>query len=312
MADPAALVLPELPLTGDFLPLDPGSAYLVTSFVPANSPDYHWPVPVLHLADAADPRLADYRGIPDPELARARGVFVAEGRLVVRRLLGSPFVTRSVMVTATALGAVADLADAQPCLPVFVVAQEVMNTIAGFNIHRGCLAIGERPPSVPWDELARRASSLVALERVGNADNVGATFRAAAAFGAGGVLLDAACADPLYRKAIRTSMGASLQVGFAAGVTWPSALSRLRSDGWAVLGLTPDAAEPLASVLASIRGQRVALVLGHEGDGLTAEATAACTRLARIPMPGAVDSLNVAMAAGIALYELQRTSASPA
>jgi tRNA G18 (ribose-2'-O)-methylase SpoU len=269
-------------------------------------------VPVLHLADAADPRLADYRGIPDPELARTRGVFVAEGRLVVRRLLASRFVTRSVMVTATALGGVADLIDAQPCLPVFVVAQEVMNAIAGFNIHRGCVAIGERRPATRWDELASQGSSLVALERVGNADNVGATFRAAAAFGAGGVLLDAACADPLYRKAIRTSMGASLQVGFAAGVPWPDAITGLRADGWAVLGLTPGAAEPLAPVLASVRGQRVALVLGHEGDGLTAEATAACTHLARIPMPGAVDSLNVAMAAGIALYELQRASAGPA
>jgi tRNA G18 (ribose-2'-O)-methylase SpoU len=270
-------------------------------------------VPLLHLADAADPRLADYRGIPDPELARARGVFVAEGRLVVRRLLGSPFVTRSVMVTATALGAVADLIDAEPCLPVFVVPQAAMNAIAGFNIHRGCLAIGERPASMTWDELARQGPSpLVALERVGNADNVGATFRAAAAFGAGGVLLDAACADPLYRKAIRTSMGAALQVGFAAGVPWPDALIGLRSDGWAVVGLTPGAAGPLAPTLASVHGQRVALVLGHEGDGLSAEATAACTHLARIPMPGAVDSLNVAMAAGIALYELQRTSAGPA
>ena len=269
-------------------------------------------MPLLHLADAADPRLADYRGIPDPELARTRGVFVAEGRLVVRRLLASRFVTRSVMVTATALGGVADLIDAQPCLPVFVVAQEVMNAIAGFNIHRGCVAIGERRPAMRWDELASQGSSLVALERVGNADNVGATFRAAAAFGAGGVLLDAACADPLYRKAIRTSMGASLQVGFAAGVPWPDALTGLRANGWGVLGLTPGAAEPLAPVLASVRGQRVALVLGHEGDGLSAAATAACTHLARIPMPGAVDSLNVAMAAGIALYELQRASAGPA
>jgi len=268
-------------------------------------------VPVLHLADAADPRLADYRGIPDPELARAHGVFVAEGRLVVRRLLGSRFVTRSVMVTATALDAVADLIDARPCLPVFVVPQDMMNAIAGFNIHRGCLAIGERPAPTPWDGLARRGSTLVALERVGNADNVGATFRAAAAFGAAGVLLDAACADPLYRKAIRTSMGASLQIGFAADVPWPDTLNGLRSAGWIVVGLTLAAAEPLAAVLTKIPGQRVVFVLGHEGDGLTDHATASCTHLARIPMSGAVDSLNVAMAAGIALYERGRSAGPP-
>jgi len=263
-------------------------------------------VPVLSLDDAADPRFADYRGIPDPELARARRVFVAEGRLVVRRLLESRFVTRSVMVTPTALEAVADLVDSRPCLPVFVVPQAVMNTIAGFNIHRGCLAIGERPMPVGWDEVARHASHLVALERVGNADNVGGTFRAAAAFAAGCVLLDAACADPLYRKAIRTSMGASLQVAFATDVPWPTSLSRLREDGWMVVGLTLAAAEPLTAVLAGARGQRVVLVLGHEGDGLTSGAADACSHLARIPMAGTVDSLNVAMAAGIALYELQR------
>ena len=264
------------------------------------------------MTEAADPRLADYRGIPDPELARVRGVFVAEGRLVVRRLLGSRFVTRSVMVTATALGSVADLLDANPCLPAFVVPQSVMNAVAGFNIHRGCLAIGERGASTAWDELARQDSPLVVLERVGNADNVGAAFRAAAAFAAGGVLLEAGCADPLYRKAIRTSMGAALQLGFAADVPWPDALIGLRSAGWAVVGLTLGAEEPLASVLASVHGRRVALVLGHEGDGLTSQAAAACTHLARIPMPGAVDSLNVAMAAGIALYELQRAGAGAA
>ena len=258
----------------------------------------------MSLDDATDPRVADYGGIPDPELARARGVFVAEGRLVVRRLLESRFVTRSVMVTGTALDAVADLVEARPGLPVFVVPQDVMNAVAGFNIHRGCLAIGERPAAMPWDALAPDASPLVALERVGNADNVGATFRAAAAFAAGGVLLDGACADPLYRKAIRTSMGASLQVPFASGVPWPSALSALRDRGWMVVGLTPSAAEPLAAVLGSAPGRRVVLALGHEGDGLTPGATGACTHLARIPMIGAVDSLNVAMAAGIALYEL--------
>jgi tRNA G18 (ribose-2'-O)-methylase SpoU len=269
-------------------------------------------VPVLSIHDAGDPRIADYRGIPDPELARGRGVFVAEGRLVVQRLLASRFATRSLMVTPTTLEALAPELDAHPCLPVFVVPQAVMNTVAGFNIHRGCLAIGERPATVPWEALVRsRASSdapLVALERVGNADNVGATFRAAAAFGAGGVLLGQSCADPLYRKAIRTSMGAALQVPFASDVTLLDALAGLRRDGWAVVGLMPAAsASPARDIFAGVRDARVAIVLGHEGDGLTAAATEACTHLARIPMRSDVDSLNVAMAAGIALYEWRQS-----
>jgi tRNA G18 (ribose-2'-O)-methylase SpoU len=145
----------------------------------------------------------------------------------------------------------------------------------------------------------------VALERVGNADNVGATFRAAAAFGAGGVLLDPGCADPLYRKAIRTSMGAALQIPFATNVPWTEALAGLRRDGWIVVGLTPDAgAAPAREVFARTAGERVVLVLGHEGDGISAATAAGCSHLARIPMHGGVDSLNVAMAAGIALYEL--------
>jgi len=269
--------------------------------------DYHWPVPVTTIDDASDPRLADYRNIPDPDLARAHGLFVAEGRLVVGRLLESRFVTKSVMVTPPALDAVAPLLPSRPCVPVYVVPQTVMNGVAGFNIHRGCLAIGQRPATKPWQTVAQTATRLVVLERVGNADNVGATFRAAAAFGVDGIVLDAACADPLYRKAIRTSMGASLRIPFAADVPWPAAVSTLRDDGWLVVGLTPSSdAQPLARAIEASPGARTALVLGHEGAGLTAEAMQACTRLARIPMAAGVDSLNVSMAAGIALYELDR------
>jgi tRNA G18 (ribose-2'-O)-methylase SpoU len=265
-------------------------------------------VPVLSIDDAGDARIADYRGIPDPELARTRGVFVAEGRLVVRRLLASRFATRSVMVTPATLEALGNELEARADLPVLVVPQPVMNTVAGFNIHRGCLAIGERPAATSWESLAG-ARCLVALERVGNADNVGATFRAAAAFGAGGVLLDPACADPLYRKAIRTSMGAALQVPFATDVPYPEALAGLHRDGWIVVGLTPDAtAAPAREVFARASGRRVVLLLGHEGDGLGPAAAAACTHLARIPMQSGVDSLNVAMAAGVALYEWRQSA----
>jgi tRNA G18 (ribose-2'-O)-methylase SpoU len=272
-------------------------------------------VPVLSIDDADDPRLADYIGIPDPELARARSVFVAEGRLVVRRLLNSRFVTRSVMVTPTALAAVAADVGGRGDLPVFVVPQPVMNAVAGFNIHRGCLAIGERPAPATWESLTRSCrpsglpSCLVALEHVGNADNIGATFRAAAAFAASGVLLDGGCADPLYRKAIRTSMGAALHVPFATDVPWTDALAGLRRDGWTLVGLTPaPAAAVLREVCTQTRGERVVLVLGHEGDGISSATAAACTHLARIPITRDVDSLNVAMAAGLALYEWRQSA----
>jgi tRNA G18 (ribose-2'-O)-methylase SpoU len=244
---------------------------------------------------------------------------VAEGRLVVRRLLASRFTARSMMVTPAVFDTVKADLEQHSCLPVFVVPQSLMNTVAGFNIHRGCLAIGERPAAESWDSFLAGLkacsyvrgcgptgppASLIALERVGNADNVGATFRAAAAFGAGGVLLDPSCADPLYRKAIRTSMGAALQVPFATDVPLIEALAHLRNDGWTTVGLTPDASAPPArDVFARTAGNRTVLVLGHEGDGLTTATAAACTHVARIPMSTDVDSLNVAMAAGIALYE---------
>ena len=303
--------------------VDPRRPAIGPTIRPRKLAGYHSRGPVLSIDDAGDPRLADYRGVPDPELARTRGVFVAEGRLVVSRLLASRFTTRSLMLTPASHQALAADLAGRPCLPVYLVPQTVMDSITGLHIHRGCLAIGERPAPVSWEAIVaaglkagshergsgssdppEAAACLVALERVGNADNVGATFRAAAAFGAAGVLLDAACADPLYRKAIRTSMGAALQVPFAAGVPLPGALERLRQDGWAVVGLTPAAAAaPARDVFARARGERIVIVLGHEGDGISAATAAACTHLARIPMSGEVDSLNVAMAAGVALYE---------
>jgi tRNA G18 (ribose-2'-O)-methylase SpoU len=248
-----------------------------------------------------------------PELAARHGVFIAEGRLVVRRLLAeSRFTTRSVLVTDAALAALADVLERRPALPVFVVPQPVMNAITGFNIHRGCLAIGERPAPRPWRELfhsPKRNSQLpspvvVVLEQLANADNVGGVFRSAAAFGASAVLIDSASTDPLYRKAIRTSMGASLQVPFARANPWPAALIDLRALGFAVIAMTPTpGARPLRDVADAVAGRPAAIVLGHEGDGLTTGALAACQFHARIPIASGVDSLNVATAAAIALYE---------
>jgi tRNA G18 (ribose-2'-O)-methylase SpoU len=262
---------------------------------------------VRRLDDENDELLADYRNVPDPVLVARRGLFVAEGRLVVTRLLaGSPLTTRSVMVTETAYDSIRAAIDARPDLPVYVVPQEVMNGITGFNIHRGCLALGERPPARDWRALIRDARRVMALERVGNADNVGSVFRNSAAFGVDVVLLGPSCADPLYRKAIRTSMGAALTVPFADVEPWPTALRELGSE-FAVIGLTPATdALPLRDAAHAAGERPIVLVLGHEGEGLTSEALGACDSRARIAMARGVDSLNVATAAAIALYEFGR------
>ncbi len=257
-------------------------------------------MPQIPISDPDDPRLDDYRNIPDATLLEQRGLFVAEGRLVVRRLLTSPFATRSLLVTDTALTDLGDAIEGHD-LPVYVVPQRVMNDVAGFNVHRGCLAAGIRPQPQDWRALAAGARTIVVMEQVGNADNVGAIFRNAAAFGAGAVLLGPSCADPLYRKAIRTSMGAALQVPFAPMPTWLDDLGDLRGMDFTLVALTPsEDATPLDQCELS---GKVALLLGHEGAGLSDAARAHASVLARIPMAGGTDSLNVATAAAVALYE---------
>ncbi len=260
---------------------------------------------VIRVDDPGDGRLADYRNVPDAELLARRNVFLAEGRLVVRRLLdGSRLAARSVMVTAPALAALEDVLALHPDLPVYAVPQAVMNGITGLNMHRGCLAIGERPGAQDWRSLAAAARLLVVLEAVADADNVGAIFRNAIAFGVDAVLTGPSGADPLYRKTIRTSMGASLRLPFAPAEPWPQALAELRAAGWAVVAMTPSpAAGPLPQLTGTIRGRRIAVLVGHEGHGLTAAALEACEYHARIPMAAGVDSINVATALAVALYE---------
>lgn len=264
-------------------------------------------MPFVPIDDPFDARLDEYRNVPDRELASRRGVFVAEGRLVVRRLLTeSPLATRSVMVTEPTRAAMADLFAARSDVPVYVVRQDVMNGITGFNVHRGCLAIGDRPQPARWQDVTGHASLIVVLERVSNADNVGGVFRNAAAFGADAVLVDPVSTDPLYRKAIRTSMGAVLRVPFARAEPWPDALHELRDQGFALIALTPAAdASPLRDCIAGVSRRPVAVVLGHEGEGLSAGALEACEYHVRIPMASGIDSLNVSGAAAIALYELR-------
>ena len=263
---------------------------------------------VYAIDDPEDLRLGDFRAVSDPDLAIRRGLFIAEGRLVVRRLLTeSRLKTQAVLVTASAMKSIEDVLRTRSDLPVYVVSQQAMNAVSGFNIHRGCLALGERPVPASWHDLVAQARRLVVLEHVGDADNVGAIVRSAAAFGANGILVGPACADPLYRKAIRTSMGAALTIPFAGAEPWPSVLTLLAADGWVVAALTPAAdAEPLRAFATSCRADRVALVVGHEGSGLSGPAIGRCTHRVRIPIGAGVDSLNVAAATAIALYEVSQ------
>ena len=262
--------------------------------------------------DLDDPRVAEYRNIPDPELLRAHGVFVAEGRLVVRLLLTSGrFRIRSVLVSPAALEGLRDALDAQAPLPVYVMPVERLTMLVGFNVHRGCLAIGERPPAVPVDAWWREAAAsglVVAAERIGNADNLGAVFRSALAFGAGGILLSPGCCDPLYRKSIRVSMGAALRIPYAIDTGWPEGLRAMQASGARVLAMTPrPPARDLDDALSVIEpGTTVALMLGHEGDGLSEGAVHAADDRVRIALGPGVDSLNVATAAAIALHACRR------
>ncbi len=255
---------------------------------------------VERVRDPDDPRLADYRELRDGERRRREGTFVAESRQVVRRLLASRFRARSVLATEAAAEDLRDvLVDG---LPVYVAPEAVLQRVVGFNFHRGCLAIGERAADAAPEALLDTRVLLV-LEAITNPDNIGGVFRNAMAFGAGGVLLSPGCSDPLYRKAIRVSMGGTLVVPFARVETWPGVLVELRERGFTIVALAPGGTLPIDELP---RPERVALLLGAEGDGVSAAARAVADVTVAIPMAGADHSLNVATASGIALHRCAR------
>jgi tRNA G18 (ribose-2'-O)-methylase SpoU len=268
---------------------------------------------ITRVTDPLDPRIDDYRALRGADL-RARGLFVVESRLAVRRLLQSPrFATRSVLGTESALEGLHDLLDGgEATLPVLVASHEIIRHVVGFTFHRGCLAVGERAaPVVPArliDPPGPR--TLVVIEAVVDPENVGAVFRNAMAFGADAVLLAPDCGDPLGRKAIRVSAGGTLRVPFASLQEWPDGLARLRLAGYDIVALAPDGALDLLQLGRSHPiSDRVGLLLGNEGLGLTRAARGEATVDVRIAMAAGVDSLNVATACGIALHRLRRWGA---
>lgn len=250
----------------------------------------------------------DYRDLSDPALLRDRGLFVAEGRLVVRRVIeDGRYRIRSILLNPAAKRDLDDLLPRLPrATPVHVATTDTFETITGLNFHRGCLALVHRPEELTVDAILARPSPIVMLEDVSNADNVGGVFRNAAAFGAGGVILSPACCDPLYRKAIRTSMAAVLQVPFARAADWHRAIDAARTSGFVVAAFTPrSSAENLDEFARRAQTMKLALVFGAEGSGVSAMVEALAGARVAIPMTGGVDSLNVAVAAGIALYTLR-------
>jgi tRNA G18 (ribose-2'-O)-methylase SpoU len=258
-------------------------------------------LPSVKVDSIDDPRVAVYQHIGDPDRLLELGVFVAEGRLVVRRLIDlRHWEIESILLTQPAVESLADVLP-NTSAPVYVADQPLMNGLAGFNIHRGCLAIVKRVQPATLDRtIAGPLSRVLVIEGVNNPDNVGGLFRSAAAFGIELVVLGPNSGDPLYRKAIRTSMGATLSVPFARASQWPGAIRDLRFDGFTVVALTPSLkAAPIEEVWPHAK---LALLVGSEGEGLTEDAMRAATLRARIPMVADVDSLNVTTAASIAMY----------
>ena len=267
--------------------------------------------------DPEDPRLADYREIRDAERRRRDGTFIAEGRQVVRRLLGARrYRVRSALVKPPALVALGE-ALAAASVPIYLVRQGLVEAVVGMEFHHGCLAAGERgaEPSAETilaetrsDRAETRSDRLVVLEGLGDSSNVGAMFRNALAFGVGAVFLAPGTADPLYRKAIRVSSGATVALPFARFADWPRDLTLLRDAGYTVLALTPRAEAVSLGELGNGRPlpARLALLLGTEGRGLSEEALAAADLQVRIPMAPEMDSLNVAAAGAVALHWLRK------
>ena len=265
-------------------------------------------MPVEHVFGPGDPRVSDYRTVAEPELVRSRGLFVAEGRLIVRRLLETRrSAIRSILLSEAAYRSLEDaLTSVSDQVPIYLCRSADFLGVTGHNIHRGCLALVERPPVLALTEVLADARTIVVLEDVSNADNVGGVFRNAAAFGIDAVLLNPTSCDPLYRKAIRTSMAATLRVPFARVSEWPDGLRSLRARGFTIAALTPHpTAVALDAFVEAPRPNPVALLVGGEGAGISDGAEALAHVRVRIPIAPEIDSLNLAVAVGIALFQVQ-------
>ena len=267
---------------------------------------------VIRVDDPADPRLADYLRLTDSSLRTSleaeHGLFIAEGEKVIRRAIGAGYPVRSLLVTPDRVAGLAGLAGA--CAgPVYVIAHDVAERITGYRVHRGALASMARRPLPGVGAVVAGRDRILVLEDLVDHGNVGAIFRCAAALGVGAVVLAPRCADPFYRRAVKVSMGAVFAIPHARMTDWYGGLAGLRAAGFRLLALVPD--QSAAALERVAAGGRVALMLGSEGDGLSArwlhEADeAVCIPMSPHAMALGVDSLNVVAAAAVACYALMR------
>lgn len=258
------------------------------------------------LDDPTDPRILAFRDVKERDLTGRQGLFIAEGEVVLRVLASGASRCRpvSVLIADKRIEGLRPILEALPeDTPVYAAPQAVLDGVAGFHLHRGILALGRKPAPLTLEaalaDLPERAV-VVGACGIGNHDNMGGLFRNAAAFGAAGVLLDSACCDPFYRKAIRVSVGAVLRTPFVSGLSATQMADALQARGFEVLALTPSATETLSELRPS---GRTAILLGSEGPGLSPEVIGRC-RPVGIRMSGGFDSLNVAATSAVALHHL--------
>jgi len=261
----------------------------------------------MRISSAADPRLADYTRLTDvalrTHLEAEHGLFMAEGTKVITRAAGAGYTLRSVLLAESRLEDLPAL-KVPAEVPVYIVPDEVAERLTGYRVHRGALAAFSRKPLPSVKEVTGHATRIVVLEDLVDHANVGAIFRCAAALGVDAVLLSPRCADPLYRRSVKVSMGAVFAIPYARMTEWFDGLAELKSSGFRVLALTPDQrATPIGAALPA-GGGRVALLFGTEGDGLTRRWLCEADETVRIPMRAGVDSLNVVAAAAIACHLL--------
>jgi tRNA G18 (ribose-2'-O)-methylase SpoU len=265
---------------------------------------------VVDIADPDDARLDDFRDLNSidrrPDLPSGRGLVIGEGVLVVHRMLASRFTPFALMGNDRRLNELhGDLADVD--IPYYRVNPDVMARVVGFHLNRGVLAAARRPPMATVRDVVEGARTVVVLEGVNDHENLGSIFRNAAGLGVDAVVFGPGCADPLYRRAVRVSMGHALLVPYARAEAWPADLHVLRDNGFRLLAMTPDPkAETIADALGPVSDDKVAILVGAEGPGLTEKAMGASDVRVRIPMSGGTDSLNVATAAALAFYERAR------
>ncbi|MER5277129.1 RNA methyltransferase [Streptomyces sp. NPDC002809] len=290
--------------------------------------------------DPDDPRLSDYIGLTDVELRRRRepaeGLFIAEGEKVIRRARHAGYEMRSMLLSAKWVDLMRDVIDEVPA-PVYAVSPELAERVTGYHVHRGALAsmqrkplptadellrtirrtdgaeaaddrtdTGATPPSGPQDRAGQRRIAI--FEDIVDHANLGAAFRNAAALGVDAVFLTPRCADPLYRRAVKVSMGAVLAVPYARFESWPRDADVIRKDGFVLAALAISSSSITLDELAGRRHEKLALMLGTEGEGLSAGALLAADEHVRIPMDAGVDSLNVAAASAVAFYATRPSS----